>query len=250
MPHVDLNSDLGESFGAWTMGDDAAMLPLVSSANLACGFHAGDPLGLLAACRTAFAHGVTIGAHPSYRDRVGFGRRDMEVAPEELGAELLYQVGALVGVAESIGARVAYVKPHGALYTRMAVDPVVADVVAEAAATLALPVLGPPLSAVETACSRAGVRFVREAFADRAYLADGTLAPRGLPGAVITDPAEVADRAERIVADGEVTALDGSTVSVRVDSLCVHGDTVGAVQLAHAVREALTRAGVTIAAFA
>ncbi|MBU1250073.1 MAG: LamB/YcsF family protein [Actinobacteria bacterium] len=250
MPHVDLNSDLGESFGAWTMGDDAAMLPLVSSANLACGFHAGDPLGLLAACRTALAHGVTIGAHPSYRDRVGFGRRDMEVAPEELGAELLYQVGALVGVAESIGARVAYVKPHGALYTRMAVDPVVADVVAEAAATLALPVLGPPLSAVETACSRAGVRFVREAFADRAYLADGTLAPRGLPGAVITDPAEVADRAERIVADGEVTALDGSTVSVRVDSLCVHGDTVGAVQLAHAVREALTRAGVTIAAFA
>jgi len=250
MPHVDLNSDLGESFGAWTMGDDAAMLPLVSSANLACGFHAGDPLGLLAACRTALAHGVTIGAHPSYRDRVGFGRRDMEVAPEELGAELLYQVGALVGVAESIGARVAYVKPHGALYTRMAVDPVVADVVAEAAATLALPVLGPPLSAVETACSRAGVRFVREAFADRAYLADGTLAPRGLPGAVITDPAEVADRAERIVLDGEVTALDGSTVSVRVDSLCVHGDTVGAVQLAHAVRDALTRAGVTIAAFA
>ena len=191
MPHVDLNSDLGESFGAWTMGDDAAMLPLVSSANLACGFHAGDPLGLLAACRTALAHGATIGAHPSYRDRIGFGRRDMEVAPEELGAELLYQVGALVGVVESIGARVAYVKPHGALYTRMAVDPVVADVVAEAA-----------------------------------------------------------DRAERIVTDGEVTALDGSTVSVRVDSLCVHGDTVGAVQLAHAVREALTRAGVTITAFA
>jgi len=250
MPHVDLNSDLGESFGAWTMGDDAAMLPLVSSANLACGFHAGDPLGMLTACRTALAHGVTIGAHPSYRDRVGFGRRDMEIAPEELGAELLYQVGGLVGVAESIGARVAYVKPHGALYTRMAVDPAVADVVTEAAATLALPVLGPPLSAVETACSRAGVRFVREAFADRAYLADGTLAPRGLPGAVITDPSEVADRAERIVTDGEVTALDGSTVNVRVDSLCVHGDTVGAVQLAHAVRHALTRAGVRIAAFA
>ena len=250
MPHVDLNSDLGESFGAWTMGDDAAMLPLVSSANLACGFHAGDPLGMLTACRTALAHGVTIGAHPSYRDRVGFGRRDMEIAPEELGAELLYQVGGLVGVAESIGARVAYVKPHGALYTRMAVDPAIADVVAEAAATLALPVLGPPLSAVETACSRAGVRFVREAFADRAYLADGTLAPRGLPGAVITDPSEVADRAERIVTDGEVTALDGSTVGVRVDSLCVHGDTVGAVQLAHAVRHALTRAGVRIAAFA
>jgi len=250
MPHVDLNSDLGESFGAWTMGDDAAMLPLVSSANLACGFHAGDPLGMLTACRTALAHGVTIGAHPSYRDRVGFGRRDMEIAPEELGAELVYQVGALVGIAESIDARVAYVKPHGALYTRMAVDPVVADVVAEAAATLALPVLGPPLSAVETACSRAGVRFVREAFADRAYRADGTLAPRGVPGAVITDPAEVADRAERIVTDGEETALDGSTVSVRVDSLCVHGDTVGAVQLAHAVRDALTRAGVTIAAFA
>lgn len=250
MPNVDLNSDLGESFGAWRMGDDVAMLPIVASANLACGFHAGDPLAMLTACRTAVAHGVTIGAHPSYRDRVGFGRRDMEVSPEELGAELLYQVGALAGVAASVGGRVAYVKPHGALYNRTAVDPSVADIVAETAATLALPMLGLPRSAIETACERVGVRFVREAFADRAYLADGTLASRDLPGAVLTDPSEVADRAERIVTEGKLVALDGSTLSLEVDSLCVHGDTTGAVELARAVRRALTAAGVTISPFA
>jgi UPF0271 protein len=250
MPLVDLNSDLGESFGAWSLGDDAAMLPLVTSANLACGFHAGDPIVMLAACRTALAHGVTIGAHPSYRDRAGFGRRDMEVGLEELSAELVYQVGALAGIAQSAGGRVAYVKPHGALYNRIAVDPAIAEVVAETAGSLDLPVLGLPRSAIEAACARAGVRFVREAFADRAYLADGTLAPRDLPESVLTNPAEVAERAVRIVTEGEVTALDGSTVTLQIDSLCVHGDIEGAVQLARAVRESLTRAGVTIGSFA
>jgi len=249
MPTVDLNSDLGESFGAWSMGDDAAMLPLVTSANLACGFHAGDPIVMLAACRTAVGHGVSIGAHPSYRDRAGFGRRDMEVGLDELGAELLYQVGALAGIAATVGGRIDYLKPHGALYNRIAVDPTVADVVADAAAALGLPVLGLPGSAIDAACARAGVRFVREAFADRAYLADGTLAPRGLPGAVLTDPAEVAERAVRIVTDGEATALDGSIVSLQVDSLCVHGDTEGAVQLARAVRDALGAADITLASF-
>ena len=227
MPHVDLNSDLGESFGAWSMGDDAAMLPLVTSANLACGFHAGDATVMLDACRTAVEQGVAIGAHPSYRDRAGFGRRDMEVAPDDLYAELLYQVSALAGIARSAGGSVGYVKPHGALYNRIAVDPTAADVVAEAAATLALPVLGPPTSAIEAACARAGVPFFREGFADRAYLADGTLAARGLPDAVLTDPDQVARRAERMVTESEVTALDGSTVSLKIDSLCVHGDKRG-----------------------
>lgn len=250
MPTVDLNSDLGESFGAWSKGDDAAMLPLVTSANLACGFHAGDPLVMFEASRTAVLHGVAIGAHPSYRDLAGFGRRDMEVAPEHLHADVLYQVAALSGIAEQVGGRVAYVKPHGALYNRIAVDLEVAEVVADVAGALDLPVLGLPGSAIAAACDRAGVRFVREAFADRGYLADGTLAPRSLAGAVLTDPEEVAERAVRIATEGVVVALDGTEVSARVDSLCVHGDTPGAVDLARAVRAALDAAGVEVTAFA
>jgi UPF0271 protein len=250
MPTVDLNSDLGESFGAWSMGDDAAMLPLVTSANLACGFHAGDPLVMIEASRTAVLHGVAIGAHPSYRDLAGFGRRDMEVAPEQLHADVLYQVAALSGIAEQVGGHVAYVKPHGALYNRIAVDLEVAEVVAEVARALDLPVLGLPGSAIAAACDRAGVRFVREAFADRGYLADGTLAPRSLDVAVLTDPAVVAERAVRIATEGVVLALDGTEVSARVDSLCVHGDTPGAVELARAVRAALDAAGVEVTAFA
>lgn len=250
MPTVDLNSDLGESFGAWSMGDDTAMLPLVTSANLACGFHAGDPLVMIEASRTAVLHGVAIGAHPSYRDLAGFGRRDMEVAPEQLHADVLYQVAALSGIAEQVGGRVAYVKPHGALYNRIAVDLEVAEVVADVARALDLPVLGLPGSAIAAACDRAGVRFVREAFADRGYLADGTLAPRSLAGAVLTDPEEVAERAVRIATEGVVVAIDGTEVSARVDSLCVHGDTPGAVELARAVRAALDAAGVEVTAFA
>ena len=249
MPAVDLNSDLGESFGPWTLGDDAAMLPLVTSANLACGFHAGDPAVMLAASRTAVLHGVAIGAHPSYRDLAGFGRRDMEVPAEQLHADLLYQIAALSGIAAHASGRVAYVKPHGALYNRIAVDLEVAEVVADVARSLGLPVLGLPGSAIAAACDRAGVRFVREAFADRGYLADGTLAPRSLDGAVLTDPVEVAERAVRIATEGVVVAVDGTEVSARVDSLCVHGDTPGAVELARAVRGALDAAGVEVTAF-
>lgn len=250
MPTVDLNSDLGESFGVWSMGDDAAMLSLVTSANLACGFHAGDPTVMLAASRTAVQQGVAIGAHPSYRDLAGFGRRDMEVAAENLHADVLYQVSALAGIAAHAGGAVGYIKPHGALYSRIAVDLEVAEVVADVAGATGLPVLGLPGSAIAAACERAGVRFVREAFADRGYLADGTLAPRGLDGAVITDPREVSERAVRIATEGIVVALDGTEVSAHVDSLCVHGDTVGSVELARAVRTALDAAGVTVAAFA
>jgi UPF0271 protein len=250
MTRVDLNSDLGESFGAWTMGDDEALFPLVTSANLACGFHAGDPATMLQSCRTAAAHGVTIGAHPAYRDLAGFGRRDMEVPVEQLHADVLYQVSALAGLAAHAGTAVRYVKPHGALYNRIAVDREVADVVADVARALGLPVLGLGGSAIERACHAAGVLFVREAFADRAYLADGTLAPRGLTGALITDPAEAAARAVRMVREGVIDAVDGTELTVRPESLCVHGDTPGAVVIARSVRLALDGAGVEVTAFA
>lgn len=249
MPPVDLNSDLGESFGAWRMGDDEAMLDLVSSANLACGFHAGDPLTMLTACRAAAERGVVIGAHPAYRDLVGFGRRDMTIAPDALRADLLYQVSALAGMAQHAGTAVRYLKPHGALYNRAAVDPATAAVVAEVGAELSLPVLGLPGSEVEAACAAVGSRFVAEAFADRGYRADGTLAPRDQPGAVLTDPTVVAARAVRLATEGVVETVDGTTLALRVESLCVHGDTPGAVALAVAVRAALREAGVAVRAF-
>lgn len=250
MTTVDLNSDLGESFGAWRMGDDEEMFSLVTSANLACGFHAGDPATMLRSCRAAVAGAVSIGAHPSYRDLAGFGRRDMEVPADELHADVLYQVSALVGMAASVGGDVRYVKPHGALYNRIAVDREVADVVADVARGLRLPVLGLPGSAIETACRQAGVAYVHEAFVDRGYLADGTLAPRGLSGALVTDPADVAARAVRMVIDGVIEAVDGTELTVQPASLCVHGDTAGAVEIARAVRAALDAAGVEVTAFA
>lgn len=250
MTTVDLNSDLGESFGAWSMGDDDAMFPLITSANLACGFHAGDPTTMLQACRRAVTNSVAIGAHPSYRDLAGFGRRDMEVPADELHADVLYQVTALVGIATYAGGVVGYIKPHGALYNRIAVDLEVAEVIADVARSLALPVLGLPASAIETACRKAGVGFVPEAFVDRGYLADGTLAPRGLTGALITEPQQVADRAVRMVVDGTIEAVDGTELAIRPASLCVHGDTPGAVAIARAVSAALDAAGVEVAAFA
>lgn len=249
MPIVDLNSDLGESFGAWAMGDDDAMLPIVTSANLACGFHAGDPATMFTAATTAVQNGVVIGAHPSYRDLVGFGRRDMEVSADHLHADLLYQVGALQSIARHAGGAVEYVKLHGALYNRAAADPTVAEVVAEAARALDLPLLGLANSALDHASRRAGVRFVREAFADRGYLADGTLAPRALDGALLTDPGAIAARVVAMVTTGDVQAIDGSTVTLEVDSVCVHSDTPGAVAIARAVRDALDAAGIGLAPF-
>ena len=250
MALIDLNCDLGESFGAWTMGDDDAMFPLVSSASIACGFHAGDPATMLTACRSAVANGVAIGAHPAYRDLAGFGRRDMEVPAEQLHADVLYQVSALAGMAAHARGGVRYLKPHGALYNRIAVDLEVAEVIADVAASIGLPVLGLPGSAIETACVTAGVRFVPEAFADRGYLADGTLAPRGLEGAVITDPEQVAARVVRMVVEGTIEAVDGTVLTVQAESVCLHGDTPGAAAIARAVRTALDAAGVEVAAFA
>ena len=251
MSHIDLNSDLGESLGAWTMGDDAAMLDIVSSANVACGFHAGDPAGILATLRAAQARGVTVGAHVAYPDLVGFGRRAMDVASSDLVADVIYQIGALQGLAQAAGTRVRYVKPHGALYNTIAQDERQArDVIAAIRAVdadLALVALaGSPLVAW---ARDAGLRVIGEAFADRAYTPQGTLVSRREKGAVLHDSALVAARMLRLVRDGVVEAIDGSLPRVDAQSICVHGDSPGAVEMARAVRMALESDGVTVRAF-
>ncbi|NQX15134.1 LamB/YcsF family protein [Rathayibacter sp. VKM Ac-2857] len=249
---IDLNADLGEGFGVWSLGDDDAMLRIVTSANVACGFHAGDPSIMLATCRTAAERGVAIGAHVAYRDLAGFGRRDLPVDPAELHADVVYQLGALQAVARAAGTEVRYVKPHGALYNRIVHDEQQAEAVVGAIRDAApgLPLLGLASSAVERAAASAGLPFLREAFVDRGYRADGSLVPRGEPGDLLTDPAAVAARAVRMVLEGRVTAASGEDLRLAVDSLCVHGDTPGAVAMAEAVRAALAEAGVALASAA
>jgi 5-oxoprolinase (ATP-hydrolysing) subunit A len=249
---IDLNADLGESFGAWQLGDDKALLAIVTSANVACGFHACDPLTIRRACAGAVARGVTIGAQVSYRDLAGFGRREMTVPAEELAAEVLYQIAALDGVARAEGGRVRYVKPHGALYNRAVSDPEQAAAIASAAVCYdpALPLLTLPGSALATAAADVRLPAISEAFADRAYRADGTLVPRTEPGAVLTDPEAVAARAVEMVVNGTVETVSGVALEVSPRSICVHGDTPGAVRLAIAIRTALEQAGVTLAPFA
>ena len=251
MPEIDLNADLGEGFGAWPGGDDAGLLAVVTSANVACGFHAGDPMIMRSVCESAVAHGVAIGAQVGYRDLAGFGRRRIEIAPADLTAEVLYQLGALDGFARVAGDRVRYLKPHGALYNTAVTDPVQAGAIVAAllAWDRALPVLTLPGSALARAAAEAGLPVVAEAFADRGYLADGTLQPRSQPGAVLTDPAVVAARALRLAAEGTVIATDGSAVAVTPRSICVHGDTPGAVEIARAVRAALADAGLDVTPF-
>ncbi|MFI6504331.1 LamB/YcsF family protein [Nonomuraea typhae] len=249
---IDLNADLGEGFGIWKLGDDLALLDIVTSANVACGFHAGDPVTIRRTCAAAVDRGVAIGAQVSYRDLAHFGRREMEVEPEELCAEVLYQLAAVDGIARSMGGRVSYVKPHGALYNRICRDPGQAAAVIDAVADYdpSLPVLTLPGSAVHEAAAAEGVPTVAEAFADRAYTPAGALVPRREPGAVIHDPAAVADRAVRMAVDNRVMAADGSEIAVSARSICVHGDTPDAVRLAQAVRDRLLGAGVVLQAFA
>jgi UPF0271 protein len=249
---IDLNSDVGESFGRWTLGDDAALMPLISSANVACGFHAGDPSTLRRTCALAAEHGVTVGAQVGYRDLAGFGRRFIDVDPVELTDDVLYQIGALQALAAASGTAVRYVKPHGALYNTVVHHREQAAAVVEAVRAVdpALPLLGLPGSAVLEIAADQGLRTVREAFADRAYTPDATLVSRRQPGAVLHDPAQVAARMVRLVTAGTITAIDGTAVTVSADSVCVHGDSPGAVQMAASVRAALERAGVTIAPFA
>ncbi|RJL04853.1 LamB/YcsF family protein [Paracoccus aestuarii] len=249
---IDLNSDLGEGYGAWRMGDDAAMLGIVSSANIACGFHAGDPEGLLEVLAEAARRGVVVGAHVSYPDRVGFGRRAMDVAPATLRADVIYQIGALAGLARAAGTRVAYVKPHGALYNTIAADAGQGDAVIDAirAVDPGLVLMGLAGAPILDRARAAGLRVVAEAFADRAYTAAGALVSRRLPGAVLHDPDLVAARMVRLATEGVIEAQDGSDLHLRADSICVHGDSPGAVAMAGAVRAALLDRGVTIAGFA
>lgn len=248
---IDLNSDLGEGYGAWSMGDDAAMLGIVSSANLACGFHAGDPLTMLATVREAAARGVAIGAHVSYPDRVGFGRRPMEVSHAELVADVIYQIGALQGICASAGTRVSYVKPHGALYNTIAVDPKQGAAVIEGirAVDPALALMGLAGSQILAQAAEAGLPTIAEAFADRGYRPDGQLVSRRDAGAVLHDPEAVAARMLRLATEGVIEAADGSVLRLRADSICVHGDSPGAVAMAARIRAVLLAGGVTIAPF-
>jgi 5-oxoprolinase (ATP-hydrolysing) subunit A len=249
---LDLNSDLGEGYGHWALGDDAALLEVVTSANVACGFHAGDPATIDRTVRTAVERGVAVGAQVSYPDLVGFGRREIDVAPDDLTADVLYQLGALDAFARAAGSRVRYVKPHGALYNRIARDPIQAAAVVEAIRRYdpALPLLTLPGSAAMEAAGEAGVPAVAEGFADRAYTTEGRLVSRREPGAVLHDPDQVAARAVVMATEHTVETADGTQIAVEIRSLCVHGDSPGAVDLAKAVRSALEQAGVTLEPFA
>lgn len=247
---IDLNADVGESYGAWTMGSDAELLPSVSSANVACGAHAGDPVTMARTVALARTHCVAVGAHPGYPDRDGFGRRDLDMTAEELEASLLAQLGALWAVARAHGVDLMHVKPHGALYNRAATDLALAGTVARATRRFSaeLVLVGLAGSALLDAGREAGLTVAAEAFADRAYEPDGTLRSRRQPGAVHHDPATVAAQAVSIARDRSVRAHDGSEVAVSADTICLHGDTPGAPAIARAVREALREARIEVGA--
>ncbi len=248
---VDLNADLGESYGSWRKGDDDALLDVVTSANVACGFHAGDPVTMRRTCIGAAARGVVVGAHPSYPDLVGFGRRRMELSGEELTASVVYQLGALDACCRAAGTRLAYVKPHGALYHEVSSNTAAARAFVLGVVSVgALAVLGPAGCELLTAAAELGLPTAAEVFADRGYLADGTLVPRGEHGAIVDDPDALAERVVAMVTQGSVRAVDGTVVPVVADSIYLHSDTPGAVVLARRVREALLAAGVELGAFA
>jgi 5-oxoprolinase (ATP-hydrolysing) subunit A len=249
---VDLNSDLGEGFGQWQLGDDEALLGVVTSANVACGFHASDPSIMRRVCAQAVAAGVAIGAQVSYRDLAGFGRRFMDVAPDELTADVVYQIGALEAFARVAGSRVRYVKPHGALYNAIVGHEEQAAAVVRAVVEYdrTLPVMGLPGSAWLRLAEEAGLTVVREAFADRAYTPEGALVSRRLDGAVLHDPDEIAARCLAMARGEPIADVEGDPLEIRPDSICVHGDTPGAVAIARRVRESLTDAGVELAPFA
>lgn len=249
---VDLNADLGEGFGVWTLGDDAGLLEVITSANVACGFHAGDPTIMRRVCGQAVERGVVIGAQVSYRDLAGFGRRAMDVPPAELVNDLIYQIAGLDGLARVAGDRVRYVKPHGALYNVAATSAEQAAAVVEAVCRYdrSLPLVGLAGSELLGQAEAAGLTAVPEAFADRAYTPEGRLVSRRLAGAVLQDPAQVATRCVRMVLDGVVPAVDGTSVPVDARTICLHGDTPGALDLAGQVRRALLEAGISLRPFA
>ena len=252
MPTIDINSDLGESFGAWSMGDDDAMLDVVTSANVACGFHAGDPAGILRTLKTAAARQVSIGAHVAYPDKVGFGRRNLDVASDELTADVIYQIGALQGLAQAAGTRVSYVKPHGALYNTIAHDrrQALAVIAAIRAVDPTLVLVALAGSSLIELAREQGLTCIAEAFADRAYTPQGTLVSRREPGAVLHDPQLIAQRMLRLVQDGTLEAIDGSVTRLQADSICVHGDSPAAVAMAHELRRVLEQANMHVQPFA
>lgn len=249
MAKIDLNSDLGESFGAWTMGDDEGVLSAVSSANVACGYHAGDPCVMARTVTLCAERGIAVGAHISFPDLMGFGRRSMSCSPDEAYAYCVYQIGALEAFCRAAGTTLAHVKPHGAMYNQAAKDAALADAIAEAvkkACHEGVILMGLANSEFEGAAGRAGVPFAAEAFADRAYAADGSLVPRSRAGAVIHDAKAAAERVVRMATEGTVTSIDGQTINFKPNSVCVHGDTAEAVLMARMVREKLEEAGVEI----
>jgi 5-oxoprolinase (ATP-hydrolysing) subunit A len=250
MPTMDLNCDLGESFGAWRMGQDEAVLDFISSANIACGFHAGDPVTMQRTVQIAIAKKVAIGAHPSLPDLQGFGRREMQISANEAHALVLYQVGALMAFASASGARLAHVKPHGALYNMAARDATLADAIAEAVRALSpdLILVGLAGSALPQAGLRAGLRVANEAFVDRAYRAEGSLVPRREPNAVIHEIDAAVAQALSIAIDRKVRVSDGGSIAIDADTICVHGDRDDAALFAERLRNALVSAGVSIAA--
>ena len=249
MKTIDLNADMGDSFGAYTIGADYEVIASISSANVACGFHGGDPSVMRRTVRLARDHGVAVGAHPGFPDLVGFGRRDMRIAPQEVEDLVLYQIGALAAIARAEGLRLAHVKPHGALYNMAVKDRSLADAVARAIASFdrSLIFFALPNSDLARAGQSAGLRTALEGFADRAYEPDGSLTPRSRTGAVLHDVDEVVRRAVRMATDGVVVATDGSELAMRVDTICTHGDTPGAQALTRALRSGLERAGVKVA---
>ena len=247
---VDLNADVGESFGAYTLGHDAALMTSITSANIAAGFHAGDPSVLRATIRLAKAHGVAIGAHPGFPDLAGFGRREMHVTPREAEDFILYQIAAVAGVATAEGGRLAHVKAHGALFNMAARDRPLADALARAVAAFdrSLRLFAPPDSEIVHAARALGLSVAIEVFADRAYEPDGRLASRQKPGAVIDDVKTVVARAVGLIADRTVVAVDGSRLHFDADTMCIHGDTPGSERLAAAIRDGLESAGITVKA--
>lgn len=248
MYKIDLNSDIGESFGAYCMGDDEAVMDAVTSANVACGFHAGDPLVMKKTIKNCAAKGVAVGAHPGYPDLVGFGRRNMKCTPEEEYADCLYQIGALSAFCRTNGLTLQHVKPHGAMYNQAAKDPGLARAIARAVKDSGenIILMGLANSEFENAAKEMGVPFAAEAFADRGYMPDGSLVPRSQPGAIIHDVEEAAKRVVRMVTEGTVGAVDGTVINFRPQSICMHGDTPEAVDMAKTVRRELEAAGVKV----
>lgn len=249
MKIIDLNCDLGESFGAYTLGMDSEAMPYITSANIACGFHASDPLTMERTVREAAKEGVSLGVHPGYPDLLGFGRRNMSVSPAEAGAYVLYQLGALSAFARACGKKLTHVKPHGAMYNMAAKDPALALAICEAVASFDrdLIVLSLSGSCMEAAAEKAGIRSASEVFADRAYMPDGSLMPRSREGAVIHDTAEAVSRTVRLIKEGVVRAADGTDIFLKADSVCVHGDSPGAISFLKGLREAFAREGIAAA---